>query len=248
MTAERVTDASTERPAPVLEARNVVSGYGDARVCTGASVKLGRGELVVVIGPNGAGKSTLLKTIFGLIDAWEGEIELTGDDITGLSPRDRVLEGMAYVPQTENVFPRLTVTENLEMGSYTCPEDFEERRGHVEGIFPALEEKRDAKANQLSGGQRQMLAFGRALMTGPDVLLLDEPSAGLQPSLVDEVLGHVDAVRNAGTSVMLVEQNARQALELADWAYVLDDGRDRYEGPGPEVLDDPEIGRLYLGG
>jgi branched-chain amino acid transport system ATP-binding protein len=158
-----------------------------------------------------------------------------------------VIEGMAYVPQTDNVFPTLTITENLEMGAYTCPGKFEQRRDRVEEIFPALEDKRGAKAKTLSGGQRQMLAFGRALMTDPDVLLLDEPSAGLQPSLVDDVLAHVEAVRDAGTSVMLVEQNARQALQIADWAYVLDEGTEAYEGPGPAVLDDPEIGELYLG-
>ncbi len=247
MTAELVVDAA-DRPDPVLETSELVTGYGDAKICTGASVALGEGELVVIIGPNGAGKSTLLKAIFGLIDAWEGTVELRGDDITPLDPRERVLAGMAYVPQTDNVFPRLTVTENLEMGAYTCPDDFEDRRDHVEGIFPALEDKRDAKAGELSGGQRQMLAFGRALMTTPDVLLLDEPSAGLQPSLVAEVLDHVDAVRQAGTSVMLVEQNARQALKIADWAYVLDEGADRFEGPGDEILEHPEIRRLYLGG
>lgn len=248
MTADVVAEDPVERPPAVLETEDVVSGYTDVEICTGASVKLGEAELVVVIGPNGAGKSTLLKTIFGLIDTWEGQIRLADEDITGLSPRDRVLAGMAYVPQTDNVFPRLTVTENLEMGAYIEPEAFEERRDHVETIFPALEEKRKAKAKSLSGGQRQMLAFGRALMTDPDVLLLDEPSAGLQPSLVDQVLDHVERVREAGTSIMLVEQNARQALQIADWAYVLDDGTERYEGPGPAVLDDPEIGRLYLGG
>lgn len=247
MTAETVAGDPGARPDPVLEAEEVVSGYGDAEICTGTSMDLCEGELVVVIGPNGAGKSTLLKTIFGLIDTWAGSIRLRGTDLTGLSPRDRVLEGMAYVPQNENVFSRLTITENLEMGAYTCPDAFEERRARVEEIFPTLRERREAKAGQLSGGQRQMLAFGRALMTDPDVLLLDEPSAGLQPSLVEEVLGHVEAVRDAGTSVMLVEQNARQALQLADWAYVLDDGADRFEGPGPDVLEHPEIGRLYLG-
>jgi branched-chain amino acid transport system ATP-binding protein len=246
--SEVVAGDPDERPPPVLSTVDVVSGYTDAEICTGASVDLGEGELVVVIGPNGAGKSTLLKAIFGLIDAWEGTIGLNQQDITALSPRDRVLAGMAYVPQTENVFPRLTVRENLEMGAYINPDRFEERRDHVEEIFPALEGKRGAKASSLSGGQRQMLAFGRALMTDPDVLLLDEPSAGLQPSLVDQVLGHVDQVRQAGTSVMLVEQNARQALQIADWAYVLDEGAERYEGPGPKILDDPEIGRLYLGG
>ncbi len=242
-----VTDEPVDRPEAVLATDDVVSGYTDVEICTGTSVVLGEGELVVIIGPNGAGKSTLLKTIFGLLDTWEGSIRLRGEEITGLSPRDRVLTGMAYVPQTENVFPSLTVTENLEMGAYVCPEAFEERRDRVEEIFPALEEKRRAKAGKLSGGQRQMLAFGRALMTEPDVLLLDEPSAGLQPSLVEEVLGHVRRIREAGTSIMLVEQNAQQALQIADWAYVLDDGTEVYEGPGPQILDHPEIGRLYLG-
>lgn len=236
-----------QRPERVLWTEDLVSGYTDAEICTGASVELGETELVVVIGPNGAGKSTLLKTIFGLLDTWEGSVHLEDTDLSSLSSRERVLEGMAYVPQSENVFDRLTVTENLEMGAYTCPEHFEERRDSVEEIFPALADRRDAQAKSLSGGQRQMLAFGRALMTDPSVLLLDEPSAGLQPSLVDSVLGHVEAVREAGTSVMLVEQNARQALQLADWAYVLDEGRERYEGPGPQVLDHDEIGRLYLG-
>lgn len=240
-------DPST-RPDTILSTDHLVSGYKDARICTGATLELGEGELVVVIGPNGAGKSTLLKTVFGLLDVWEGAIRLRGADITPLSPRERVLEGMGYVPQTENVFPTLTITENLEMGAYTCPDRFEERRDEVETIFPALRDKRDAKANTLSGGQRQMLALSRALMTDPDVLLLDEPSAGLQPSLVQEVLAHVEAVREAGTSVMLVEQNAQQALQIADWAYVLDDGKERYQGPGPSILEDPQIGRLYLGG
>jgi branched-chain amino acid transport system ATP-binding protein len=247
VTAETLGDPG-RRPDPVLWSEDLVSGYTDAPICTGASVELGDGELVVVVGPNGAGKSTLLKALFGLLDAWEGHVYLHGTDLVERSPRDRVLEGMAFVPQTDNVFPRLTVSENLEMGAYTCPDAVEERRDRVEAIFPALEDKRDATATSLSGGQRQMLAVGRALMTDPDVLLLDEPSAGLQPSLVDDVLGHVDAVREAGTSVMLVEQNARQALEIADWAYVLDEGRERYEGTGPQVLDHPEIAELYLGG
>lgn len=236
-----------ERPDPVLWSEDLVSGYGDVDIVRGASLALGDGELVVIIGPNGAGKSTFLKTIFGLLDVREGSVHLHDQEISELSPRQRVLEGMAYVPQRDNVFPRLTVTENLQMGAYTCPEAFQERRDRVEAIFPALEAKRKVRADTLSGGQRQMVAFGRALMTDPSVLLLDEPSAGLQPSLVDDVLEHVKAIRDHGTSILLVEQNAKQALGVADWAYVLDEGVEAHEGPGEAVLEDPEVGRLYLG-
>ena len=235
------------RPAPVLRSDGLVAGYGDANIVRGCTLELGKGELVVIIGPNGAGKSTYLKALFGLLEARDGTVTLEGTDVTGTTPRQRVLAGMAYVPQVDNVFARLTIAENLEMGAYTCASEHDERRERVEEIFPALREKRREKAGSLSGGQRQMLAFGRALMTEPSVLLLDEPSAGLAPNLVDSVLGHVRTITEAGTSVLLVEQNAKQALAIADWAYVLDGGRAAIDGSGPDVLADPEVGRLYLG-
>ena len=232
----------------VLEAHGLVAGYlPGVDILNGASLSLERGTLVGIIGPNGAGKSTLIKTLFGLVPVRSGTVTLEGRDITGLRAHELVAEGVGYVPQTRNVFPSLTVEENLKMGLYRDPGRFAERFEVVTDLFPLLRERRGQRAGLLSGGQRQMVAMGRALMTDPQVLLLDEPSAGLSPINQDEVFARVDRVRNAGVSIVMVEQNARKCLQIADTAFVLDQGRNAHSGRGQDLLDDPTVIELYLG-
>ncbi|RNJ27464.1 ABC transporter ATP-binding protein [Halosegnis longus] len=205
-------------------------------------------EIVCLIGPNGAGKSTVLKTVFGLLEPWTGSVRFRGDDIGGLAPEDIVREGVGYVPQTENVFGSLTIEENLRMGGVARDDDLDPV---IEGLydrFPVLEEKRRAKASTLSGGQRQLLAFARALMMEPEVLLIDEPSAGLAPNTADEVFADVQTVNDGGTAILMVEQNAHKGLGISDRGYVLDQGTVAYENEADSLLDDPEVSRLYLGG
>jgi branched-chain amino acid transport system ATP-binding protein len=232
----------------LLEANELVAGYlPGVDILNGASLTLHRGELVGIIGPNGAGKSTLIKTLFGLVPVRTGSVVLEGDDITRLPAHELVARGVGYVPQTRNVFPSLTIEENLRMGIFLQPDRFEERFAVVTGLFPMLAERRRERAGLLSGGQRQMVAMGRALMTDPSVLLLDEPSAGLSPINQDEVFARIDEVKAAGVSVVMVEQNARKCLLIADTAFVLDQGRNAYSGTGRELLDDPAVIELYLG-
>jgi ABC-type branched-subunit amino acid transport system ATPase component len=234
---------------PVLRAEDLVAGYTEETdILHGVSVDVHEDEVITVIGPNGAGKSTLIKTIFGLLKPREGQVLLDGKDITGLDPEEVVQEGLAYVPQKENVFGNLTVRENLEMGSWTDPDRFDEAVEEVFELFPILRERQGQKAQTMSGGQRQMVAMGRALMVQPRVLLLDEPSAGLAPHLVDDVFENVHRIADTGTPIVLVSQNAKTALRNADRGYVLDTGENRFEGTGQELLEDPEVGRLYLGG
>ncbi|MCA1813247.1 MAG: ABC transporter ATP-binding protein [Halobacteriales archaeon] len=231
----------------VLRAEGIVAGYGPALVLHGASVRVEAGEVVTVLGPNGAGKSTLLKAIVGLLPVREGEVELLGEPLRGLPPHEVVRRGLAYVPQLANVFPNLTVAENLAMGAFARGE----RAGAVErvhALFPVLRERAAEKAGRLSGGQRQMVAIARALMQEPKVLLLDEPSAGLAPQLQGQVFATVRAIAEQGTPILLVEQNARKALAVSDRGVVLDVGRNKMEGPGPQLLADPDLARLYLGG
>ena len=231
-----------------LEVDNVYAGYiEDLNILQGINFSIQEGELVAVIGPNGAGKSTLAKTIFGLLTPNQGKILFKGKDITKLKSDQIVKQGMCYVPQIANVFPSLSVEENLEMGAFIRSGSLQTLKGYVYSMFPRLAERRRQRAGTLSGGERQMLAMGRALMLDPDLLLLDEPSAALSPILVNSVFEQIKAINQTGKAIVLVEQNAKKALMMADRGYVLENGCDRYCGTGKELLNDPKVGELYLG-
>jgi branched-chain amino acid transport system ATP-binding protein len=233
---------------PVVEAKDLHAGYlPGINILNGCSLTANDGELIGIIGPNGAGKSTLLKAIFGQVNVRSGSISLNGEEITGLKANKLVEKGVAFVPQTNNVFPSLTIEENLEMGVFQNPKKFDERFEFVTSIFPDLGTRRAQKAGSLSGGERQMVAMGRALMVDPSVLLLDEPSAGLSPVRQDEAFLRVREVNKAGVTVIMVEQNARRCLQICDRAYVLDQGKDAHTGTGRELLTDPKMIKLYLG-
>lgn len=232
----------------LLLARDVVAGYvPGVNILNGCTLTLSEGEVVAIIGPNGAGKSTLIKTIFGLIPMREGLLTLRAQSIAGLPAHSLVERGVGYVPQTQNVFPSLTIEENLQMGAFLRPRTFAKRFGVVADLFPLLAERRKAKAGSLSGGERQMVAMGRALMMNPSVLLLDEPTAGLSPIYQEEVFHRVKEVNSTGVSVVMVEQNARRCLQICDRGYVLDQGRNAYSGTGADLLNDPNVIELYLG-
>lgn len=232
----------------LLEVTDVYAGYTkDLDILQGVNFTIAPGELVTVIGPNGAGKSTLAKTIFGLLSPNRGTILFQSRNIAGLKSNRIVPLGLCYVPQIANVFPSLTVEENLEMGAYIRSDSTKAPKQRVFAMFPRLAERRRQRAGTLSGGERQMLAMGRALMLEPSLLILDEPSAALSPVLVQGVFEQIRAINTNGTAIVLVEQNARKALEMADRGYVLESGRDRYTGTGAELLDDPKVGELYLG-
>ena len=234
---------------PVLELVDVDGGYGEMQVLEDLSLQLEAGEIVCLIGPNGAGKSTALKTAFGLLTPWTGSVRYHGDDISGAAPEEVVRKGVGYVPQTDNVFGSLSLDENLRMGGVAREDDrLEAVVEELYDRFGVLQEKRGAKARDLSGGQRQVLAFARALVTEPDVLLIDEPSAGLAPNTADEVFADVEAVNAMNTAILMVEQNATKGLEISDRGYVLDQGTVAYEGDADGLLDDPEVSELYLGG
>lgn len=233
---------------PLVEADRVVAGYlPGVDILTGCSLRLSEGEIVGVIGPNGAGKSTLVKAMFGLVPVRTGQVRLHGEGVTNLPAHELVERGIGYVPQRENVFPSLTIEENLKMGLYLRPHDWVDRFEHVCELFPLLAERRRQRAGSLSGGERQMVAMARALMMDPVVLFLDEPSAGLSPIFQEQVFERVRLINGAGVSVVMVEQNATRCLEIADRAYVLDQGRDAYTGTGRELLHDPKVVELYLG-
>ncbi|HEY9296506.1 MAG TPA: ABC transporter ATP-binding protein [Phormidium sp.] len=233
---------------PLLEVENVFAGYvKDLDILQGVNFQIYPGELVAVIGPNGAGKSTLAKTIFGLLTPHQGKITFKGKSIAGLKSDQIVQRGMCYVPQIANVFPTLTVEENLEMGAFIRNDSLQPLKDNIYTTFPVLAQRRRQRAGTLSGGQRQMLAMGRALMLQPSLLLLDEPSAALSPILVNNVFEQIRQINSGGTAIVLVEQNARKALEMADRGYVLEAGRDRFSGPGSDLLNDPKVGELYLG-
>jgi branched-chain amino acid transport system ATP-binding protein len=242
---DAVTEARAER---ALDVSGVDSGYGEAQVLHDLNLHLNREEIVCLIGPNGAGKSTVLKTVFGLLKPWTGTVRLDGEDITGTDPEDLVRMGVGYVPQVDNVFGSLTIDENLRMGGVARSGGVEEVIGRLYDRFPILDDKREAKARTLSGGQRQVLAFARALVMEPDVLLIDEPSAGLAPSIVADVFEDVQTVNELGTAILMVEQNAREGLSISDRGYVLDQGTVAYEDEADGLLDNPEVSQLYLGG
>jgi ABC-type branched-subunit amino acid transport system ATPase component len=232
----------------VLEAEGVVAGYvPEADILNGVSIIVREGEIVTIVGPNGAGKSTLMKTVFGLLQPREGAIRFRDSDIAGLKPHDITRMGLAYVPQLNNVFKSLSVEENLEMGSLDSSRTAE-RKDLMYDLFPRLGERKSQAAGTMSGGERQMVAMAKALMSEPHLLLLDEPSAGLAPAFVDAIFEKTKEVNKRGVTVMMVEQNARRALAMSDRGYVLDLGKDRFEGPGQDLLDDPKVAELYLGG
>ncbi len=234
---------------PLLRAEGVTSGYGDMKVLGEVSMSIDEAEVVSIIGPNGAGKSTFMKTVFGLLKPWEGSIRFNDKEIGGFSPDQIVREGMCYVPQVANVFTTLTVEENLEMGAFILKDgDLQARKDHVYELFPLLKERRGQRAGKMSGGERQMVAMGRALMLNPQLLLLDEPSAALAPKLVDVIFERITDINETGVAIIMVEQNAKKSLQMADQGYVLANGENRFEGSGEELLNDPEVARLYLGG
>ncbi len=234
--------------APLLQAKDIVAYYfPGVNILDGANLHADQGELVGIIGPNGAGKSTLLKAIFGLLKVASGQVTLAGENITNLRADELVRLGVGYVPQTENVFPSLTIEENLQMGAYQQPKDFKARFEQVGSLFPMLAQRRSQRAGSLSGGERQMVAMGRALMMNPRVLLLDEPSAGLSPALQDDVFIRVKEINATGVTVVMVEQNARRCLQIVDRAYVMDQGKNAYTGTGAELANDPKVIELYLG-
>jgi branched-chain amino acid transport system ATP-binding protein len=242
-----MTDGGADRP-PLLAAIDVVAGYlPGVDILHGCNIALFDGEIVGVVGPNGAGKSTLVKAMFGLVPVRSGAVELLGEPIGNAAPHDLVEKGIGYVPQRENVFPSLSVEENLKMGVYRRPHAWRDRMEHVTTLFPRLGERRRQRAGDLSGGERQMLAMGRALMMEPSVLFLDEPSAGLSPLFQDQVFERIVEINREGVSIVMVEQNARRCLEVAHRGYVLDQGRDAYTGPGETLLSDPHVIELYLG-
>ncbi|MFF6881154.1 MULTISPECIES: ATP-binding cassette domain-containing protein [unclassified Streptomyces] len=239
---------SAEEQAPVLAADEIVAGYvPGVDVLRGCSVEVRPGEVVGVIGPNGAGKSTLVKAVFGLLRVRGGTVRLRGEDVTGQPAHELVRRGVGYVPQLQNVFPTLTVEENLRMGVYLRPKDHTRRVAAVEELFPLLADRRKQKAGAMSGGERQMLAMARALMMEPQLLLLDEPSAGLSPLHQDHVFDRCRMINSAGVAVLMVEQNARRCLQLCDRGYVLDQGRNAYSGTGTALLHDEKVIELYLG-
>jgi ABC-type branched-subunit amino acid transport system ATPase component len=239
---------ATTTTATVVEVRDVVAGYlPGVNILNGCSLVAKQGELIGIIGPNGAGKSTLLRAIFGQVNIRSGTVTLEGDDITGLKANKLVSRGVGFVPQTNNVFPSLTIEENLQMGLYQRPKVYAERLEFVTGIFAELGKRLKQRAGSLSGGERQMVAMSRALMMDPKVMLLDEPSAGLSPVRQDEAFIRVSEINQAGVTTIMVEQNARRCLQICDRGYVLDQGRDAYTGTGRELLSDPKVTELYLG-
>ncbi len=230
-----------------LRLEGVVSGYGSMEVLHGISLEVEEGQIVTLLGPNGCGKTTLLRTIFGVISPWKGKIYYKDEEISGLSPENMAYRGMSYVPQEENIFPSLNVQENLEMGAFIRKDDWGPRVEEIYEMFPDLTDRRKSRAGELSGGMRQMLAIGRALMLNPDLLLLDEPSTGIAPFLVDAIFENIKNLNKQGVTVFLVEQNA-QALKCAEKAYIIEGGEKKAEGSAQELMADEEIGRLYLGG
>ena len=226
----------------------MTGGYGDADILHDCTIGVDEGEIAVVVGPNGAGKSTAMKAVFGMLGLRSGRVLMNGEDITALKPQERVRKGMGFVPQTNNVFPSLTVLENLEMGAFVRADDVTDTLSQVLELFPVLKEKADQPAGELSGGQRQQVAVGRALMTQPKVLMLDEPTAGVSPIVMDELFDRIIEVARTGIAILMVEQNAKQALHIADKGFVLVQGRNRYTDTGQALLADNDVRKAFLGG
>jgi len=233
---------------PLIELKHVVGGYGGAPILNGVDIAIEQSDIGVIVGPNGAGKSTTLKAIFGLLKVTGGTITFAGEEITNSLPDRLVPKGLSFVPQEKNVFTSMSVEENLEMGAFTRRDDFSDTMAWVYQMFPVLKEKRRQPAGELSGGQRQMVAMGRALMSKPRLLMLDEPSAGLSPRYVIEIFETIVRVNKEGVGILMVEQNARQALAFASRGFVLANGQNRFTGTGPELIADPEVARSFLGG
>ena len=231
-----------------LIGQSMTGGYGGADILNDCTIAVERGEIAVIVGPNGAGKSTAMKALFGMLTIREGAVQLEGQDITHLTPQDRVALGIGFVPQTNNVFTSMSVEENLEMGAFLRKDDFRATIEQVFDLFPILKEKRKQPAGQLSGGQRQQVAVGRALMTQPKVLMLDEPTAGVSPIVMDELFDRIIEIARTGIAILMVEQNARQALNIADKGYVLVHGSNRFTDTGEALMANPEVRRTFLGG
>ena len=233
---------------PFLIGEAMTGGYGPVDILHSCTIAVNKGEIAVIVGPNGAGKSTAMKAVFGMLNLRGGRVLLEGEDITKLSPQARVAKGMAFVPQTSNIFTSMTVEENLEMGAFLRRDDIRDTMDQIYTLFPILKAKRYQAAGELSGGQRQQVAVGRALMTQPKVLMLDEPTAGVSPIVMDELFDRIIEVARSGISILMVEQNARQALDIADKGYVLVQGANRFTDTGQALLADPEVRRSFLGG
>ena len=231
-----------------LVGEGMTGGYGDADILHDCTIGVDKGEIAVVVGPNGAGKSTAMKAVFGMLSLRSGRVLMDGEDITALKPQERVLKGMGFVPQTNNVFPSLSVRENLEMGAFVRSDDYTDTLTQVFDLFPVLKQKADQPAGELSGGQRQQVAVGRALMTRPKVLMLDEPTAGVSPIVMDELFDRIIEVARTGIAILMVEQNAKQALHIADKGFVLVQGRNRYTDTGQALLADSDVRKAFLGG
>ena len=233
---------------PYFEGKQMTGGYGNGPdIITSCSINVNRGEIVAILGPNGAGKSTAMKAMLGLLNLKSGSVLIDNEDISNLNPQDRVKKGISFVPQTRNVFTGLTVRENLEMGAFLRNEDLNKVIDEIYELFPILSEKRSQIVGELSGGQRQQVALGRALMTEPSVLMLDEPTAGVSPIVMDELFDHIFKVKQKNVAIIMVEQNAKQALSISDRGYVLVTGENKFEGSGKELLNDPEVKRSFLG-